>query len=309
MECRIKMLYISAKGMIIILENILKEKLEDQCENNIDSYIKEVAEWFSYIILKYKKYEIDHSFDPPWDNSGRVICSGEQINLDDYDTFEDFLENEYSGTSSPSYMSGHGMFHEAYREDFDYMTIDWMYSQVSPVIKGLIKDENKDLKKFAKNYNIEFTIKEIDNIIENIIDEDIVGDISWELEWHIKDYVLDTHPLILFNRGKEEAIKEIKLEKLRRIEEQERSQAKRKEAEYLWDKILKMFKLKYGHQISDRIDKPLYDQKLKQVLIEIHLNGISIEEIQNIGESLSFKFSNSVSRLISEFEIGDRSCE
>jgi hypothetical protein len=61
------------KGMIMILEDILQEALKNKCENNLDDYAQLVANWFAYIILKNKKYEIDHSIDPPWDNSGKVI--------------------------------------------------------------------------------------------------------------------------------------------------------------------------------------------------------------------------------------------
>ncbi len=113
----------------MILEDILRERLKNKCDNNLDYYVQLVADWFAYIILKNRKYKIYHSTNPPWDNSGKVICIDEQFDLNDYATFNDFINNEYNGESYASYMSGHGMFHDTYEESFDQISLEWLTSQ------------------------------------------------------------------------------------------------------------------------------------------------------------------------------------
>lgn len=285
----------------MFLENILKEELKNQYENNINDYIQSVANWFAYIILSNNKHEIDHSLDPLWDNSGMVRCIDEQFELNDYATFNDFIEREYTGESIASYVSGHGMYHYTYEEPFDQITLEWLISQLHLVIKSLIEKENKHLEEWVKKRNVLFNIKEADEITDIILFEDIVGNFFFTYVGEIKDYLLNTHPIILFSRGKEEAINRIIKEKIKQKDDQKEFQKNWEKAEFIWEKILKMYKLKYGQEIPNKIKKPLYDKKVKQLLIEAYKNGVNIEEIQNIGEFLSFKFSNSVSSLISNF--------
>jgi len=288
------------KGLIeLILEDILQKKLKNKCENNMDDYVQLVANWFAYIILNNKKYKIDHSLDPPWDNSGMVICNNGQFNLKEYVTLNDFLKKEYTGESYASYVSGHGIYHYTYEEEFEQITFEWITSQISQVIKELINNKNIYLREWVRNNNILFNVKETDNITDNILFDDIIGDFLYNYVWEIKDNVLNTHPIILFNRGKEEAIKKIRIKEIKQKESQKEFEKNRKKAKYLWDKILKMYKLKYGQEMPNKIEKPLYDKKVKQLLIELYKNGYNIEEIQNIGRFLSFNFSNSVSTLIS----------
>ncbi|WP_062198105.1 hypothetical protein [Massilibacterium senegalense] len=69
-----------------------------------------VVRWFVMIILIEKKYIVDHSCDPPWDFSGQLLCTYENFRLTDYETLQDFLENEYTGQSIASFMSNCGFF-------------------------------------------------------------------------------------------------------------------------------------------------------------------------------------------------------
>lgn len=285
----------------MFLEDILKNKLENQCENNVNDYVQLVANWFAYIILNNNKHEIDHSLDPPWDNSGMIIDIDEHFDLNDYATFHDFIEREYTGESNASYVSGHGMYHYTYEEPFEQITLEWLTSQLYLVIKSLIEKENKYLQEWVESKNISFNIKAADDITDIILFEDVVGDFFYSYVWEIKDNVLNTHPIILFSRGKEEAINKIRKEEIKQKESQKEFQKNREKAEFIWEKILKMYKLKYGHEIPNKIEKPLYDKKVKQLFIELYKNGVNIEEIQSIGKFLSFRFSNSVSTLISNF--------
>lgn len=55
--------------------------------------------------------------------------------------------------------------------------------------------------------------------------------------------------------------------------------------------------------MPNKVVKTLYDKKIKKLLIEVHKNGKTIEEIQNIGNHLSHKFSNSMCSLISNLQL------
>jgi|GEM_PF-2434462 hypothetical protein len=294
------------KGMIIILEDILQEKLKNKCEKNIDDYVQLVANWFGYVILNNKKHKIDHSIDPPWDHSGRVFNTDEPFDLNDYATFDEFINEEYTGESCATYMSGYGIAHYTYEERFNQISFEWLTSQVHIVIEELIENNNSYLEKWIENENITFDIKEADNITDLIVFEDIIGDFIYSYSLDIEDYLLKTHPIILFNRGKKEALIKIRKEKKKQMENQKKYQKNREKAEYLWDKILKIFKLKYGEKIPKKINKPLYDSKVKQLLIELHKNGSNVDEIQKIGKYLGFNFSNSVELLISKFEVPEK---
>ncbi len=197
------------------------------------------------------------------------------------------------------------MYHYTYEEPFEQITLEWLSSQLHLAIISLIEKENKYLQEWVENKKIPFNVKEADEITDTILFEDIVGDFFYSYYREIQDNVIDTHPIIIFNRGKEEAIKRIKKEKIKQKERQNNYQKGRKKAEFLWKKISKMYKLKYKHEMPNKIEKPLYHKRVKQLLIEIYKNGVNIDEIQNIGQFLSFNFSNSVSSLISNFSVID----
>jgi hypothetical protein len=60
--------------------------------------------------------------------------------------------------------------------------------------------------------------------------------------------------------------------------------------------------MKYGEELPRKVEKPLYDKKVKPLLNEMYEHGVNVEEIQNVGEYLSYKFSNSVCNLLLKFK-------
>ncbi len=290
-------------GKIMGIENILKQKLKIKCIDNIDDYIQMTSEWFAYIILSKKRYKLDHSFDPPWDNSGKAVCTDKKIDIEDYSTFDEFLENELSGQSFATHVSNHGLGYYTYIRDFEQESLDWILSKLELVIIELIKDENIYLENYSKEKNIIFNIGESNNLVEEILFEDIVGDCIYNLNFVIMDKVRNVNPYFLFKRGRKAAIKRIKKERKKAGKRQKRFEENRKNAESLWKEIVKLYKLKYGEKMPNKANKPIYDTKIKKLLIEVHKTGISIKEIQKIGKHLNYKFSNSVCSLISNFKL------
>ncbi|MGM0380132.1 MAG: hypothetical protein ACQEQE_10335 [Bacillota bacterium] len=285
-----------------MIEEILKNKIKYECNNNYGDYIERVATKFAYIIIKNKKVVIDHSLDPKWDHSGRTREINESYNLQDYETFGDFLENEYNGTSIASYTSGMGLYHETYSEDFEKLSYEWIFDQLYEVIKQLIKNNNKILKKWIKKRNIENSKKLLDEIYDIIIYEDLIGDFLITNSIELLISIKSINPMILFNRGKTIALKKIRLENIKSKRKREKRKIERKEAEKIWNKISKMYKLKYNKSIPEKINKSHYNNRIKSLLKQINNNGIHISKIQNIGEYLGYNFSNSVERIIINFK-------
>lgn len=285
-----------------MIEEILKSKIKNECEKNYQDYIKKVATKFAYIIIKKKKVVIDHSWDPKWDHSGRTREINESYNLQDYETFGEFVENEYNGISVASYTSGMGFYHKTYSEDFEKLSYEWISDQLYNVIKKLIENNNEILKQWIKKRNIENSKKLLDEIYDIIISEDLIVDFLITSSIELFYNILSTNPKILFNRGKTSAFKKIRLENLKNKKRREKRKKERKEAEKIWNKISKMYKLKYNKNIPKKINKSHYNSRIKSLLKQINNNGISISKIQNIGKHLGFNFSNSVERIIINFK-------
>jgi len=286
----------------MILENIIEQKLKEKCEDNINDYIQMVSEWFAYIVISKKRKRIDHSIDPPWDNSGRVITTDEKIQLEDYATFEEFLENELTGESFPTYVSNMGIAHYTYDRDFELKTINWIDRQVKLVIEDLIKVKNVYLVNYLQDKDMSCDIDKTNMVVEEINFEDIAVDCRYYLFLEFREKISKVDPHFLFRRGKVNAKKRIKEERKKANKRKKIFEENIKQAKNTWRKISKKYKMKYGEEISRKIEKPLYDKRVKQLLNEMCENGVNVEEIQNVGEYLSYKFSNSVCNLLLKFK-------
>ena len=286
----------------MILENIIEQKLKEKCEDNINDYIQMVSEWFAYIVISKKRKRIDHSIDPPWDNSGRVITTEEKIQLEDYATFEEFLENELTGESFPTYVSNMGIAHYTYDRDFELKTINWIDRQVKLVIEDLIKVKNVYLVNYLQDKDMSCDIDKTNMVVEEINFEDIAVDCRYYLFLEFREKISKVDPHFLFKRGKVNAKKRIKEERKKANKRKKIFEENIKQAKNTWRKISKKYKMKYGEEISRKIEKPLYDKRVKQLLNEMCENGVNVEKIQNVGEYLSYKFSNSVCNLLLKFK-------
>mgnify|MGYP006281511475 FL=1 len=286
----------------MILENIIEQKLKEKCEDNLDDYIQMVSEWFAYIVLSKKRKRIDHSIDPPWDNSGRVISTDEKLQLEDYATFEEFLENELTGESFATYVSNMGIAHYTYDRDFELKSMDWIYHQVKLVIEDLIKVKNVYLVNYLQDKDMSCDIDKANMIEEEMNFEDIAVDCRYYIFFELREKISKADPHFLFKRGKDNAKKRIKEERKRANKRKKIFEENRKQAKNTWQKISKKYKMKYGEEMPRKVEKPLYDKKLKQLLNEMYEHGVNVEEIQNVGEYLSYKFSNSVCNLLLKFK-------
>lgn len=159
----------------------------------------ELAVWFAYQILEGRKFEVDYSWDPPWDCSGHLKTSG-NLSLADYNQLFDFLD-EYSGNSRPSFVSGCGMFHDSYRDDLTEVVSEHLWSLVRAQTPTDLTNEEQDA--LTEDY------------------ADLICEIEGDLFDQYKDWSCQT----LFDEGEFEARRQIKQkekEQQERLEEQQR---------------------------------------------------------------------------------------
>ncbi len=150
---------------------MIERKLDkDEIAKNIRH---KVAVWFARIINEKKRYDITFEQDPAWDHSGNLFCCG-NFDIKNYYTLENFVE-EYTGSSTPSYESGCGLYHNTYDFDFHDMIEELI---ISPA------PENGDLD--DEIYDYEYGV--------------VLDVIMICLNWLCEE---------LYNEGKEDAEKEL----------------------------------------------------------------------------------------------------
>lgn len=90
----------------------IKSKMLDEEGYCITSF----AIWLINIIIDDNKY-IEVINDCCYDVSTRPEISEESYNLSQYETIEEFLQNEFTGNSTATYISGHGLVAETLYEE------------------------------------------------------------------------------------------------------------------------------------------------------------------------------------------------
>ena len=97
-------------------------------------------ELFTEWLLDGKTFQVDHSFDPPGDHSGILICrklTEEERREIMSKTLGEWMRSQYSGNSTASYESGCGLFHDDYQKVIE----DYVQDRITDVLKSQIPDE------------------------------------------------------------------------------------------------------------------------------------------------------------------------
>lgn len=112
-------------------------------EKNPEGYLFDkydfIVDYYNFDLLerKIKNYvlslqnepllQLDHSLDPPFDSSGRVIESNYLIDLKVFTKIHE-LYPLYNGCSTPTYQSGYGLHWEKRERDFEEIINDFIYN-------------------------------------------------------------------------------------------------------------------------------------------------------------------------------------
>ena len=101
----------------------IKSKMLDEEGYCITSF----AIWLINIIIDNNKY-IEVIEDYGYDISTRPKIAEESYNFAQYETIEDFLQNEFTGNTKATYISGHGLAAETlYEESQNQIRDIWFY--------------------------------------------------------------------------------------------------------------------------------------------------------------------------------------
>jgi hypothetical protein len=133
----------------------------DRCLSFPKTEVQCLARWsmelFTEWLLDGETFEVDHSFDPPGERSGMLICR----NLTDEErreimneTLGEWMRSQYSGASTASYVSGCGLFYD----DYEKVIEDHVQESISEVFRSQVSEdewwdliENDDFADFEAN--------------------------------------------------------------------------------------------------------------------------------------------------------------
>lgn len=264
---------------------------EDRITKNYNNLLDIIAEKFAYSILYCSKFTVNHDDDPPYDCSGILKNTRLGLDIEDYKSLGDFLE-EYTGDSYPSFVSGCGIRQQQYNEIFSEIVYSFVYETINDMVRDFIDDNNEDFFNLINVYgDIDFNndnieILDISDIIYeefDMIDAYIDFNIMCDLE------KLDTK--LLYKRGVDKAKYRKNQERIEAEKNRIRIEEERSIADKSYSKIEKLYKIRFNKDLTkvDRTDLENYRKFMK--LIKANL---SRKEINLIGEYKSSSFSKSV---------------
>lgn len=148
-------------------------------EKNPEGYLFDkydfIVDYYNFDLLerKIKNYvlslqnepllQLDHSLDPPFDSSGRVIESNYLIDLKVFTKIHE-LYPLYNGCTTPTYQSGYGLHWEKRERDFEEIINDFIYN-----LKNLTNQEA--LIEKLKNIDYDDLNGQTNDDRENVIKE------------------------------------------------------------------------------------------------------------------------------------------
>ncbi|MBI5515389.1 MAG: hypothetical protein HY909_16540 [Deltaproteobacteria bacterium] len=92
----------------------------------------QVAAWAAYALRYNTRFEIDHSTDPPWDCSGRLVRTDERFDPAECSTLRD-LWDEPNGQTRATYTSGYGMHHITFGDELEEAAREATYAFLEDV--------------------------------------------------------------------------------------------------------------------------------------------------------------------------------
>lgn len=130
------LLYNLNRSIMLITQDIV-EKIKKQLFDLNGECLTQLGVWLVDIILDDNKHELD-VIDCGYDVSTYARKSDDGYDLSQYFKVQDFLDNEYTGNTKATHMSGSGMMAETYyihfRDEVDNLWFDYIYGQF-PEIK------------------------------------------------------------------------------------------------------------------------------------------------------------------------------
>lgn len=286
--------------------SFVKQELSKQIQEEIGDYVQTVATWLSKILLTEKQVRIIHDFDPPWDQSGTAIRTSEPFDIESYTDLESFVETEYTGNSTPSFVSGCGLFHDSFADELRELTDTWLNDRLHAIIESIVAVKHPsilsiitELNESESAYPYPYTLE--DHLIDLIHEAYVVLD----LHHHLISAVQQTSLIYLHRLGYERAVEEIQQANLdaekKRIQKEKNTAA----AKRSWDQLSRFHQLHYGEPIPHYIDMPYFKALILPILKASFSSEKDAQNIRYIGRYLAHFFSNSVAEKLVNFQSDD----
>lgn len=214
--------------------------------------------------------EINHDLDPPWDHSGQAYRyrADPQMLLARYETLQEWMDEECTGNSTASFVSGMGLFWDTYGKDVE--------SDVDEKVSELLKAHFRSMTGYDEDDDIWI---------------DMFDDVTW-----VQSAITHAIVLTIGLRSTQEAWATLQTEVQIQMAE-ERREAEERAAHYavMHEQIQQFWQRHFAHLDNRRIERPEFRAlKLADRLRDL-LADTDPQLVHAISElSLPGDFSNSV---------------
>lgn len=276
------------------LEELITRNLNLVLKEDMQTLIQHVSCWFAYSILYKTRYRIDHSDDPAWDSSGNVKATGNNFDISDYETLQDFSEQEFNGNTTSSYISGNGFFHDTYNDELVEICRQWILSCLEKTADLLYEKDHTFQTWVDGNRDTP-----AEKPCEIVLFTDIIGDHIVHLEYQYEEMMKQTSAILLFQMGKARAIEKRKNEEAQRKRGAEENHAMQERAIALYEKIQNIHRLQTGQEVPVPLEKPYFNEFVVPILKALLNMGVPEKSIQELRTVI--KCSNSVQSALESF--------
>lgn len=150
--------------ILVLFNNAMDSQKED--------FYEEIRVWLAELSIFGKHMELQHSNDPPWDSSGKLVYSGDRLgNVSK--TVSELLHN-YNGEEIPSFQSGSGFYHNRCEDEllelameftfdiYNKVSLKYLQSILPNILNGLkkgaeIPTDQKDINKLLNYFSLQLS--------------------------------------------------------------------------------------------------------------------------------------------------------
>lgn len=169
-------------------------------KNHIEEVKEEISKMFCVWVLNRTITYLDHSDDPYYDHSGKVLedeCEDTEELLEMYNNLREWAEQEYTGSSMPSFQSGYGLNHLTYSDKIDEVVREYSRELLFENIP-----ESKDRDMWVDDTLAESLELDLEEKLKDFC-YDICPSEAWDLSHEKVEYELMEEELISRLRSEE----------------------------------------------------------------------------------------------------------
>lgn len=255
------------------------------------SIIQRFPKNLAYDFLTGHPRYLSHDLDPPWDHSGQLFSklSEPQFKVNHYKKVGDFFE-EYTGNSKASYLSGCGLFHETYGDQYEEWVAELFRNAHYAVLEG--QDANVLMALASETIDDDFTAaEEIDCLAYELVDAIAeFEDQSYCYAESLCEKLGEMDLLFVYKLGEKQANEQLVKERMAMENRKKQIEMEISTFNKLWSLLEKKYRLAHQQSFPNRIEMPDFES-FEHFLDE---HKVQKEERNLIGKYAPISFSNSV---------------